>query len=56
MDIVCAVGIIKVLGSTLGRELQKEKLLCLDHCFLPFFCLLRRKHEGERGLCINSLE
>lgn len=53
MDIFCAVG--KVLCSILGHKLQKEELLCLNHCFLPF-CLLQRKHEVESGLCISSLE
>ena len=52
----CAVGIIKVLGSILGCEELKEELRCLNHHFLPFYCLLKRKHDIEYGLCANGLE
>lgn len=56
MGIVYAVGIIKVLGSIVGCELLKEEELCLNHCFLPFYGLLQRKHNVESGLCASSLE
>ena len=56
IGIVCAVDVIKVLGSILGHEELQEELLCLNHCFMHFYCLLQRKRDVESGLRASSLE